>query len=466
MRMGRRRSRPLTRLPPGRSPRGLRNRVGPNPGPARTEARRQFFAIRGTPFEVDDNRFVQVGLALVLGLLIGMQRERTQGDIAGIRTFTLITLLGAVCALLAPGFGGWTVGAGLLAVAALLIVANLLKQCGGDADFGLTTEIAAVLSFAIGAMLTTEHTGLGVVLGGLLVILLHFKEAMHGFVERIGAKDLRAIMQFVLITLVILPVLPNHSFGPYQVFNPFKIWLLVVLIVAISLAGYVAYKVCGKTAGALLGGVFGGLVSSTATTVSYARRSRGARELAGLGALVILIASATVYPRILMELGAVAHARFWEMAPPLLAMFGICLVLAVLAWLRVRRRSNGEMPEPGNPAELKSALLFAGLYAVVGLAVAWAKDRFGDAGLYSVAVISGLTDVDAITLSTGKLVAEERVAPGTGWRAILIASMANLLFKGGIVAVLGGARLFAWVGVLFAIVLVAGGAILWLWPAA
>lgn len=413
---------------------------------------------------VVENSFVQVGLALVLGLLIGMQRERTQGDIAGIRTFTLITLLGAICALLSQSFGGWLVATGMVAVAALLVMANWIKGRENEKSFGLTTEIAAIFSFGIGAMIPTGHTGLAVVLGGLLVILLHFKERMHAFVDKIGTRDLRAIMQFVLITLVILPVLPNQEFGPYGVFNPFKVWLVVVLIVSISLAGYVALKMLGKTAGALVGGLLGGLVSSTAATVSYSRRSRSQGDVAGLAALVIMLASCTVYPRILVELAAVASGKLGEMAPPLLAMFSASVMLAVVTWFLVRKRDHNGLEAPGNPAELKSALFFGAIYLAVGYAVAWARQQFGDAGIYSVAAISGLTDVNAITLSTGRLVAADQVTASTGWRAVLLASMTNLLFKAGIVAVLGGKRLFCWIGILFALNLAVGVGILWLWP--
>jgi uncharacterized membrane protein (DUF4010 family) len=251
--------------------------------------------------------------------------------------------------------------------------------------------------------------------------------------------------------------------GPYGVLNPSQVWWMVVLIVGLSLAGYVAYKLLGTAAGAALGGVLGGLISSTATTVSYSRRSREEPGADRLAALVIMIASTVVYARLLVEVAAVAPRSLYEMGPPLGAMLGVAVLLSLLMWIFGRKRA-ADLPEQGNPAELKSALVFGALYALVLLAVAFARDRFGTAGLFTVAAISGLTDVDAITLSTSRLVESAQVDTATGWRAILIASMSNLVFKAGIVAVLGHRRLFGRIALLFGATLAAGGAILWLWP--
>jgi uncharacterized membrane protein (DUF4010 family) len=282
-------------------------------------------------------------------------------------------------------------------------------------------------------------------------------------VGRIGEKDLRAIMQFVLIALVILPVLPDRDMGPYGVLNPFQIWWMVVLIVGLSLAGYVAYKLFGAGAGTVLAGILGGLISSTATTASYARRSRESPELSRLAALVVMLASTVVFGRVLVEIAAVARGRLLDLAPPLAAMLGICALVSGAAWL-LGRDGEEELPKQENPAELKAALLFGALYAAVLLAVAFARDRFGTAGLYTVAALSGLTDMDAITLSTSRLVQASQLDPGTGWRAILLASMANLGFKAGIVAVLGSRALLGRIALLFGAALAGGGLIFWLWP--
>jgi uncharacterized membrane protein (DUF4010 family) len=272
-------------------------------------------------------------------------------------------------------------------------------------------------------------------------------------------------MQLVLISLIILPVLPDRPFGPYQVLNPFQIWWMVVLIVGLSLAGYLAFKLFGANAGSALSGLLGGLISSTATTVSYARRTRETPETSRLAAVVIAIASAVVFGRVLVEVAAVAPGDLMEMGPPIGAMLGFAAVLSLAAWLLSRDR-GGEPPEPENPADLKAALVFGALYAGILLAVAFARDRFGTAGLYTVAALSGLTDMDAITLSTSRLVAGGRLDPSDGWRAILLAGLANLAFKAGIVAFLGSRRLLGRVAVLFGLMLAGGGVILLLWPTA
>jgi uncharacterized membrane protein (DUF4010 family) len=270
-------------------------------------------------------------------------------------------------------------------------------------------------------------------------------------------------MQFVLISLVILPVLPNRTFGPYDVLNPFKIWLMVVLIVGISLSGYVAFKLMGGRAGTLVGGVLGGVVSSTATTASFARLSRSGRDEAPLFAAVILVASTVVFARVLILIAVAASPAFASLAAPIGAMLGAMLALSATIYF-VTRKQSMKPPEPENPAELKPALIFGALYAAVLILVQIAREHFGSAGLYTVAGISGLTDMDAITLSTSQLVAAGQLDASTGWRSILLASLSNIVFKAAMVAVLGTRRLLAWVGSLFGIALVAGVAILWFWP--
>lgn len=407
--------------------------------------------------------FVQLAVALGLGLLVGLQRERVDSAIAGIRTFALITMLGAVAAHLGRAFGGWVIAVGLLAVAALVVSGNLIRLKEGTAEAGQTTEFTALLMYGVGALVVIGPMPLAVVLAGAVAVLLHMREPLHRFVDRIGEDDVKAIMQFVLIALVILPVLPDQPMGPYDVLNPYQIWWMVVLIVGLSLAGYVAFKLFGGRAGAVLGGVMGGVISSTATTVSYARRTREDEEGSRLAALVVMLASTVVYGRVLVEIAAVAPRSFRALAPPVAAMLGLSIALCAVMWFFSRKRKD-EPPNPGNPAELKSALAFGALYALVLLAVAFARDRFGTAGLYTVAAISGLTDMDAITLSTSRLVEGGGLAPDSGWRAIILASMSNLVFKAGIVAALGSRKLLWQVALLFLAALAGGAVILWLWP--
>lgn len=407
--------------------------------------------------------FQQLAVSFGLGLLLGLERERRGPSIAGIRTFPLISLFGTVCAQLGMAFGGWIVAAGLLVLAAVIVPANFVQVRKGIVDPGTTTEIAALLLYVVGALIAIGYLAAALVIAGAMAVLLHSKRPLHNFARAVGERDMRAMMVFVLLSLVILPVLPNKDFGPYGVWNPFKLWLMVVLIVGISLGGYIAYKLFGARAGALLGGIIGGMVSSTATTVSYARRTGSEAALASLSAFVIVTASCISIVRVLVEIGAVAPRRFGEMAWPLVAMLVVCILIAFALYFPSRRQT-AKMPEQKNPAELKPAFLFGALYALVLLAVAVAKQYFGSAGLYLVAIISGLTDLDAITLSTGQLADSNKIEARIAWQVILTAVLSNLLFKFGIVAALGSANLTKRVAWSFAGALVAGVGIILFWP--
>lgn len=403
-------------------------------------------------------------IALGLGLLIGLQRERTTDRLGGIRTFPMIALFGALTAQLSlnPGMS-WLMLAGLLAMTVLILLGNLDRFRGKDDHLGVTTEVSALLVFLLGAYLVLGDKALAVVIGGTIAVLLQFKPGMHAFAEKLSEKDLRSIMQFAVLSLIILPVLPNRTFGPYDVLNPFSIWLLVVLIVGIGLGGYAVYKIVGPRAGILLGGLIGGLISSTATTVTYARMARKQQKATSLAALVILIASTSMFIRMFVEITVVAPRILGALLPPLALLFAVSLVVCAFAYLRVQQRES-TMPEPGNPAELKPALIFGALYALVLLTIAATKEHFGNQGIYVVALISGFTDVDAITLSTANLAGSGAMEVDTAWRAMVIASLANLAFKAGAAGFLGGLPLLRGVLALLGIPFVAGLGLLWLWP--
>jgi len=403
--------------------------------------------------------FLRLGLGLGLGLLVGLERERSQEPMAGIRTFGLTGLLGGLLALFDP----WMMAAGLVGVVALAVTGNLVKLRAGRVDPGQTTEIALLLVYGIG--IAAVHLPAPVVLaaGGSTAVLLHFKERIHGAIRELGPRDLASIFRFVLITLVILPVLPDRSFGPYAVLNPREIWWMVVLIVGIGLAGYLGFKLLGQRAGTLLGGFLGGVVSSTATTMSYARQGDGGASARRRRAAVILIASAVVFVRVVLEI-AIVGPRLLPAAWGPLTLLLVILVLGIaVTWARDTSETSETELDPGNPADLHSALLFGALYAAVLLAVAWAKDHLGSTGLYAVAVLSGLTDMDAITLSASRLVEAGRLADDQAWRAIVLASISNLAFKTGIVVLWGRslvARILPW----WALAAGVGVAAVWLWP--
>jgi uncharacterized membrane protein (DUF4010 family) len=409
--------------------------------------------------------FQRLGLATALGLLVGLQREHAGTSLAGVRTFPLFTLLGTLCALLTPAYGTWLVAAGLLAVCALLVTANAVQRGAHGDGGGLTTEIAALVMYTLGAYLVEGRMVVAVVVAGALAVLLHLKAPLHDFIKRIDAKDIRAVMQFVLLSLVILPLVPDRTYGPYGVLNPRNIWWMVVLVVGVQLASYALYRLTGPGAGTLLGGILGGLVSSTATTVAYARRTRESPDAAPLAATVIMLASTVSLLRVLVVAALIVPQAVGALAAPLGAMLAALVTLS-LAQFALVGRAAVQLPAAGNPAELKPALAFALLYALVTLGIAAAQDWLGHTGVFLVALVSGLTDMDAVTLSTSRLLAQGHLAADAAWRVILVAALANLVFKGGAAQVLGGWALGRRVLLLFGIAVACGLLLLWLWPAA
>lgn len=403
--------------------------------------------------------FIDFAIALGLGLLVGLQRQRDASPFAGIRTFALAALLGAICGTLSVGNSPWLIGFGLLSLSGLLVAVNILGSRQPNYDPGITTELALLVVFLVGVLTTLDQRTLAVVLGATTALLLHLRTRLHDLARGLSEGDMRAIMQFVVVALVVLPLLPDRGFGPGGVLNPRQIWWMVVLITGIGLASYVAASWLGGKTGALAGGILGGLISSTATTASYARRSRELAQATSLAALVIMLASTVVFGRVLFLIAMVSPDQFRQVFPPVAAMLVLTAGLSALLWWRSRGQP-AEMPASTNPTELKVALGFAVLYALVLLAVSYGRQFFGDRGLYGVAFLSGLTDMDAITLSTATLVRRQELDGATGGKVILLASLSNLLFKGGMVAVLGTAALRRQVFVLFGILLLGGGLIL------
>jgi uncharacterized membrane protein (DUF4010 family) len=407
--------------------------------------------------------FQNLGISLGLGLLVGLQRESVATPLAGLRTFPLVTILGTVCALLGETFGGGVIATGLVALAAMIFAGKVAEIRKDNPDSGLTTEIAMLLMFAVGAYLVIGHRAAAISIGGGVAVLLHFKGQLHRIVARLGENDLKGIMQFTLISLVILPVLPNRAYGPLCGAQSAE-HLVDGCSDRRHQPGWVyRLQVPGPASGIVLGGILGGMISSTATTVSYARSTKEASGSAGLAAIVIMIASTVVFARLLLEIATVAPAFLFAAGPPLVLLLATMAALSAALWL-VSRKEEHEMPAQENPTELRSALLFGLIYAAVLFAVAAVRERFGSGWLYAVAAVSGLTDVDAITLSTSQLVNTGRLSTETGWKVIVLAALSNLIFKAGAVAALGHRQLLVRIASAYAVALAVGLAILVFWP--
>ncbi|HWA14674.1 MAG TPA: MgtC/SapB family protein [Burkholderiales bacterium] len=393
--------------------------------------------LQGTEFE----RLPALATSLALGLLVGLERERHREAKAGLRTFALTALFGSLCALIGESVESVAVVvAGLAAVATMIIVAYARDE--DEEDSGATTVIALLVCYVLGVLVWMGLEAVAVMLTIVMTLLLYFKPELRGFTERLERRDQVSILQFAVLTFIILPILPDRPHGPYGVLNPYEIWTIVVLISGISLAGYIAMRIVGPGHGAALVGVFGGLVSSTATTLVYARHSGKDPKLHDMAATVIVLANLVLLVRLAIVTAVVAPAVLKVVLPVLAA--GLVPGLAVLGWVHWRHRDGGTpvVPEIKNPTELRTALTFAFLYAVVLVLSAWLSDVAGEAGLYAVAVASGLTDVDAITLSSLRLHNSGGIGPAQVVTVIVLAVWANTAFKMGLVLSTAGKSLF------------------------
>ncbi len=379
--------------------------------------------------------------ALGIGLLIGMERERRPDASAGLRTFALVAMLGCLFALLGEKTGGpWLLAAGLLVISGSMVASNFSTR--QEEQFrGFTSEAAIIITYGLGAAVWFGYSTLAVMLAITTTVLLYFKAELRQFSERTTPKDINSILQFAVLSLVILPILPSEDFGPYNAINPRQIWYMVVLISGLALAGYLALRIVGARHGAALLGIFGGLASSTATTMMFSRHARDHANLIRMSAIVILIANVMVMIRIGIVAGIVAPT----LIVPVVTVFACGIVpgiaLTLYGWRTLASAGDLPMPEVKNPTELKTAISFGLLYAVVLLASAWLQDIAGSSGVFIVALVSGLTDADASVLSTLRMFNLAKLAGGDAVIAVTLALMANLVFKIGLVLSIGGANL-------------------------
>jgi uncharacterized membrane protein (DUF4010 family) len=379
--------------------------------------------------------------SLGIGLLLGLQRQRTPSAKAGLRTFALVAVLGTVAGLIADITAEtWVISAGLVLSGLMIIAAYRHDDEGPEADSGTTTVVAVLLCYGLGVMVWYGQSQLAAAIAIVATALLQFKAELHGLSERLSRQDVASILQFGVLSFIILPLLPNEGYGPYGALNPYHIWLMVVLVSGISLAGYLALRLLGGRESMLLVGISGGLVSSTATTLVFARQARQQPGLADLSGAIIAVSSLMVLVRLMVVCAVVAPGVIAHTLP----LFGGALLLgaAPVAW-RMRSpagRAELSVPDLGNPAQLRIALGFGALYALVLTGSAWMSDLAGTGGLYGLALVSGLVDIDAITLSSLGLFRDGRIAVVVAATAIGLAYLAATAFKLVIVAVVADPR--------------------------
>jgi uncharacterized membrane protein (DUF4010 family) len=396
------------------------------------------------------NLFYRFGVALLIGFLIGLQREHDhdasdkpdEKQFAGVRTFSLFALTGCTAAFLNDITGSpWPFLGVFLSLGLLIAIAYYLIARQGSV--GLTTEVAAFLTMLIGALAYWEQLGLAVALGVAVTALLSFKLELHGLAERLNRQDILAILKFAIITAIILPVLPREPLWnrpPFDVLVPYKIWLMVVLISGISFSGYVLIKIAGSRRGIGLTGILGGLASSTAVTLSFAQRSRNYTAVGKPFALAIMLAWTVMFGRVLVEVAVVHAPLLRSLWLPLTAAGLIGLGYGLYLYFSPRTDDEDDV-HVSNPFELGPAITFGLLYGFILLATNAAEQFLGSAGLYISSIISGLADVDAITLTTAELSRNGSIEPDVATRAIVLAVVSNTCVKGAIVLSTGSATL-------------------------
>lgn len=383
--------------------------------------------------------------ALGLGVLLGLERERSQkpeGGFAGVRTFALISLSGGLAAYLDAALSRPAFALALfVAIAGLVLVSAVLT--GRQGDVGITTEVSALLAFGLGFLCVQGQVvlaaGLAVASGGMLAL----KGWLHALARRIETADVEATLKFAIVTVIILPLVPNQNFGPppLDVINPYTIWWMVVLISGLNFASYLLVKRLGAEHGIGLTGLLGGLVSSTAVTLGFAQRSRMEPEQAPALALGILLAWTVMFFRIVLLVGVVASGLALRLAPGLGALGALSLAIVLVLRRRQASTARAQLSAGANPFELGAAIRFGLLFGVVTFAAKAAEVMLGDAGLYLAAALAGLTDVDAIALSMANLAAGDPTREDVAARAILTAVLANTLAKAGMALFMGEPRL-------------------------
>lgn len=399
--------------------------------------------------DIDYQLALNLTAALVVGLLIGSERgwsgrEASEGSrVAGLRTFGVIGLLGGVSAIAGQLFGHWLLVAVFVAVAALVVVAHVL-DFKSNQDRGTTTAFAMLLTFLLAAWATTGQQVAALGAAVVLVALLGYKRALHRWLGKVTQEEFSSAVILLLISVVMLPLLPDRGYGPWQALNPYWIWWMVVLISGLSFVGYIAVRLTGARMGVLITALAGALASSTAVTITLANFCRKAtrKQLYMAG---ILLAGSVMFARVLIEVFIANRALLPLVALPL-GLMGAGMVLAAGFFWRRHQQAPANLAEQvnlPNPLQLMTAIKFGALLAVILLLskalVAW----LGDSGIYALALASGLMDVDAITLSLSRMAIED-ISPVVAANGILMAAVVNTLVKGVIFAYITGPKQNIW----------------------
>jgi len=399
------------------------------------------------PLEVDLTVIRDFATAILIGALLGIERERSKHErvnlpIGGLRTFILFALIGALGGWLTLALASpWVLVAALLMALTPVLAGYVVAARQHHDSLGLTTEMAAIAACLLGAMTTLGYRDLAVGLGVTVAALLAYKQPLHGVVQRLDREDVYAGLRLLIATFIVLPLLPDRVIDPWGALNPRALWMLVLLISSLSLVGYVATRVLGTQRGIPLTGATGGLVSSTAVTLTFARQSRDPSYAGAAPALAsgVVLSWAVMFARILVEVLVVNRSLLTAVLAPFAAMASAA---ACMAWYFRSRAENAGRSENlalRNPFSLTASAKFAAFFALVLLVVKLAQSYAPASGIYFVAGLAGTTDVDAITLSMAQYAKAGDATIAA--RAITIAALTNTIVKTALVTVLGSPAL-------------------------
>jgi uncharacterized membrane protein (DUF4010 family) len=408
-----------------------------------------------------------LGAALAIGLLIGLERgwqERDLPDggrVAGLRTFALVGLLGGILGTLLPDYGAWPLVAGLLSVGLLLAV-SYLQMSRTLHNLSATSAVATLLTLLLGAYAGAGSIGLALAAAVIAAVLLNLKPTLHGWLRMIHHRELNAGLQLLVLSVVILPNLPNQGYGPYGTLNPYELWWAVILIAGLSLTGHFAMRLSGSQRGILWTGLLGGLASSTATTLALARYARQQPELSSVAAAGTLAACGVMFFRMAVLIGAIQPTLLKTMGLILLATGAVLLLLGLRHWRHHPPQPRaGTAVEAVTPFDLGTALGFGLFLAVMAVLVPAARQWLGHGGVYVLSALSGLADVDAIVISLARQQGANSLPATTTALALGLAALTNTVVKASIAWTTGGSAMGKPVVLGFALSLLAGALAVW-----
>jgi len=409
--------------------------------------------------------FINFLVALALGSLIGLEREyatyKKRGhDFAGIRTFPLISLFGAITAYLGGIYSIWIFIGGMIIIGVLIIMAYQAISKVSRKQIGITSEVSAFLTFFIGALTFYNELNLAVILTVGITIILFARSFLHQFAKKLQPKELSSTLKFAVIAFVILPFLPNQDYGPMGIFNPYLLWLMVVFISGIAFIGYILMKWYGEK-GIELAGILGGIISSTAVTTAFAERSKKTKKIYLALVLGVILANAMMFITTLIEVFVLNQELFWKILPTFIILIVSGAVISYLIYRKVKRNSVPGKIELGSPFTLKPALKFGIFFAIILALVKVSHFYFQSKGVYLVSFISGFSSTDPITVSLANL-SKESLPLVIAKRGIIIAALTNLAVKGGIALWLGGKEFGRLIAISYAILIIIGIPLLFL----